>query len=147
MGKIVDTQLNVFGEIIDGNIISISNQDIVKVFDNQGPELSSSHITNSNEDVDIPTGSYDVGYCLTDNDPVASISGVIQLIKGDPLFPVMFSTYAGTPTQSLVSVFPEGVSITAEAIQVNGQLTYNGDVNISGTTFSIVNGLIVDVIQ
>ena len=140
MGKIVDTQLNVIGQISDGAIInSLTGLD----FDNATSDQVASIVNNV--DGDLPIGAYGMEYYL--NDDSISVAGVIQLDgPNNPPASALFSTYKGG-TSSGLFVTPDLVQIVTDNLAVNQQLTFTGDVLVSGTTFSIVNGFIVDVIQ
>ena len=140
MGKIVDTELNVVGQNDNGKILICSN---TPNFDEPLTQIGSLVVTV--DDGNFPIGSFNFEY-YPGNDTI-NLVGVLQLDgPNNPPAASLLSSYKGGTT-SFVIVTPDMVQIQTETLVVNQQGTFNGDVNVSGTTFSIVNGLIVDVIQ
>lgn len=136
MGKIVDTELNVIGGLTNGDLEL--RQEILNGTTTAGLFI------NGATGGDLPAGTSIAGF--EDGGNLTLVGSAFDENLSQ-LVSVMVTADSVSGTFSSVSLTPQTTYILTENIDINGQVAFSGDVLVGAATFSIVNGLIVNVIQ
>jgi len=123
------------------NIVSRVNETILftQKTGDDGTEYYS--IINTNTNGDVPAGSFN----LMSSTVSSSVNGVILAPDGN-LSPALLSFDNISGSMSSVILTPYDVNMNTVSLNINDIPTITGVYNIMGATFSINNGLIIEII-